>query len=113
MPRENDIPNTVLGKFISLEFLAMLVVVGISWGAITARVAALDEKIDDHKLARMEQVSEINRQTEHLNQEVIDINRKLDVMGNNQEHFKRQIDAVDVRLEKIQELLETQHRDAH
>jgi hypothetical protein len=30
-------------------------------------------------------------------------------MGNNQEHFKRQIEAVDDRLEKIQDILEEKY----
>jgi hypothetical protein len=44
--------------------------------------------------------------TDDLSKEVNQINRKVDVLGNNQEHFKRQIESVDDRLEKIQDLLE-------
>ncbi len=42
---EKDIPNTVLGRMLSLEFLGMLVVIGISWGSIITRVSGLDDQV--------------------------------------------------------------------
>ncbi len=51
-------------------------------------------------------MSEIKTETGALKGEVVTINRKLDVMANNQEHFKDQIQALDGRLDRILDILE-------
>lgn len=108
MTTRNDIPNSVLGKIFSYEFLGMLVVIGISWGTLTARVNGVENQIKENKEVIAYETAEAKKVTDDLSHEVNQINRKVDVLGNNQEHFKRQIDSVDNRLEKIQTLLEQQ-----
>jgi predicted nucleic acid-binding Zn-ribbon protein len=101
-----DIPNSVLGKILSFEFLGMIVVLGVAWGTLTTKVNSLENHVEDAKVQQSEQVNESKKVTDDLSKEVNQINRKVDVLGNNQEHFKRQIESVDDRLEKIQDLLE-------
>lgn len=103
---QKDIPNSVLGKILSFEFLGMLVVFGVSWGTLTNKVNSLENHVEDSKEQQVLQVIESKKVTDDLSKEVNQINRKVDVLGNNQEHFKRQIESVDDRLEKIQDLLE-------
>ncbi len=108
MTPRNDIPNSVLGRFLSLEMLGMLVVVGVSWGTITSKVNSLEDHVEDAKVQQIYQVGESKKVTDDLSKEVNQINRKVDVLGNNQDHFKKQIETIDSRLEKIQDLLEHQ-----
>lgn len=103
---QDDIPNSVLGRFLTLEMLGMVVLIGVSWGALTTRVNSLDSQIADAKETTAYEVAEAKKVTDNLSEEVNQINRKVDVLGSNQEHFKDQIDRVDDRLEKIQDLLE-------
>lgn len=91
---------------LSLEFLGLLILVGISWGTLTAKVSGLEEKVTDQKSTQAYETVESKKVTDDLSKEVNQINRKVDVLGTNQEHFKAQINRVDDRLEKIQELLE-------
>lgn len=107
-----DIPNSVLGRFLTLEMLGMVVLIAVSWGTLTSKVSSLEGQVTDAKLVQAVESSEAKKVTDDLANEVNQINRKVDVLGNNQEHFKRQIDSVDGKLEKIQELLE-QHRGTH
>jgi len=107
---KQDIPNTVLGRFLSLEMLGMIVIIGISWGTLTAKVTGLESHIEETKETHAKERVESKTVTDELSREVNQINRKVDVLGNNQEHFKRQIDSVDDRLEKIQQLLEQGNR---
>lgn len=109
MPAD-DIPNSFLGRLISLEFLGMLVLIAVSWGALTARVSGLDNTIAEQKELQTVENTEAKKVTTELSREVNQINRKVDVLGANQEHFKNQIDSLDGKLEKIQDLLE---KDAH
>jgi peptidoglycan hydrolase CwlO-like protein len=99
-------PNVVLGKILSIEFLGMLLVLAVSWGTLTNKVNGLEDHVEEAKQQQAHQVYEAKKTTDELSKEVSQINRKVDVMGNNQEHFKRQIDAVDDRLEQIQKTLE-------
>lgn len=108
---QEDIPNSVLGRLLSLEFLGMLVVIGISWGSLTTRVSGLDDQIASDKALSTESVKQLKDDTGELKDEVIDINRKLDVMGNNQEHFRAQVTAMDKRSMEILKLLEREYRD--
>jgi len=110
MPTKADMPNSVLGRFISLEFLGMLVVIAVSWGSLTTRVSGLDEQIADNKATSSQSISEIKSETSELKKEVVDINRKLDVMGNNQEHFRDQINSMDARSMEILKLLEREYK---
>jgi small-conductance mechanosensitive channel len=109
---KQDIPNSVLGRFLTLEMLGMVVLIAVSWGTLTSKVAGLDNQVSEAKAIQALQAAESKSVTSELSKEVNDINRKVDVLGNNQIHFKQQIDAVDDKLEKIQELLE-QHRGTH
>jgi len=101
-----DISNSVLGRFLTLEMLGMVVLIGVSWGALTTRVNSLDSQIEDAKETTAHEVAEAKKVTDNLSSEVNQINRKVDVLSSNQEHFKDQINRVDDRLEKIQDLLE-------
>lgn len=100
-----DITNSVLGRVLSLEFLGMVVVMGVSWGTLTARVQGLDGQIEENKRAAMAQISELKLESSNVKNEVVLINRKLDVMGNNQDHFKDQIEGLDDRSVQILEIL--------
>ena len=106
----DDVPNTVLGRFLTLEMLGMVVLIAVSWGTLTSKVVSLESQITDAKLVQAVDRTEAKKVTDALAHEVNDINRKVDVLGNNQEHFKRQMDQVDTRLERIQELLEERTR---
>jgi hypothetical protein len=106
MAARDDMPNSVLGRFLSLEMLGMLVVIGVSWGALTARVSGLDEKLHETKEESEEKIEEVRVETMELKKDVSQMNRKLDVMGNNQEHFKDSIESLDDRTMKILDLLE-------
>ena len=106
MTPAKDISNSVLGKLLSFEFLGMIVVLGVAWGTLTTKVNSLENHVEDAKVQQIVQVNESKKVTDDLSKEVNQINRKVDVLGNNQEHFKRQIESVDDRLEKIQDLLE-------
>ena len=110
MTPKQDIPNSLLGKILSFEFLGMLVVLGISWGTLTAKVNGLESHVEEAKEQQIIVVQETKKETDELKREVSQINRKVDVMGNNQEHFKQQIEAVDDRLERIQQILEQDRR---
>lgn len=103
---DKDIPNTVLGRFLTMEMLGMVVLIAVSWGTLTTKVNSLDNQVAEAKQTTAYEVAEAKKVTDDLSKEVNQINRKVDVLGNNQEHFKRQIDSVDDRLEKIQTLLE-------
>jgi predicted nucleic acid-binding Zn-ribbon protein len=103
---KQDIPNSVLGKILSFEFLGMLVLLGVAWGTLTTKVNSLENHVQDAKTQQIHEVIESKKVTDDLSKEVNQINRKVDVLGNNQDHFKRQIESVDDRLEKIQDLLE-------
>jgi len=103
---QGDISNSVLGRFLTLEMLGMVVLIGVSWGALTTRVNSLDSQIEDAKETTAYEVAEAKKVTDNLSSEVNQINRKVDVLGSNQEHFNDQINRVDDRLEKIQDLLE-------
>jgi len=107
---KEDIPNTVLGRFLTFEMLGMVVLIAVSWGTLTSKVSSLESQVTDAKLVQSVESTESKKVTDDLSKEVNQINRKVDVLGNNQEHFKRQIDAVDDRLEKIQHLLEQDQR---
>jgi hypothetical protein len=106
-----DMPNTVLGRFISLEFLGMLVVMGISWGTLTARVQGLDERVADNKEVASVQIAELKAESSNVKNEVTQINRKLDVMGNNQEHFKESITDLNNRSGQILQILENEYKN--
>lgn len=108
MPTRADMPNTVLGRFLSLEMLGMLVMIGVSWGSLTSRVSGLDIQVTQDKQDSAKAVSEIKSETSELKKDVALINRKLDVMGNNQQHFKEQIDGLDDRSVQILEVLQDQ-----
>jgi uncharacterized protein YlxW (UPF0749 family) len=110
---KDDIPNTVLGRFLTLEMLGMVVLIAVSWGTLTSKVSSLENQVTDAKLVQSVDSTQAKKVTDDLAHEVNDINRKVDVLGNNQEHFKRQIDAVDGRLERIQELLERHGEAQH
>jgi outer membrane murein-binding lipoprotein Lpp len=103
---QKDIPNTVLGKIFTFDFFLVLVALGVSWGTLSAKVNSLEGHVEESKANQLYQVSESKKVTDKLSDEVNQINRKVDVLGNNQEHFKRQIEVVDDRLEKIQQFLE-------
>lgn len=108
---QNDIPNSVLGKILSFEFLGIVFVLGLSWATLTSKVDALDSRVEEHKSERVEQLAEIKGQTQKLSVELNDVNRKLDVMGNNQQHFKTQIETLDKRLDRVLDILEAEpHR---
>lgn len=109
---KDDIPNTVLGRFLTLEMLGMVVLIAVSWGTLTSKVSSLENQVTDAKLVQSVDSTQAKKVTDDLAHEVNDINRKVDVLGNNQQHFKQQIDSVDNKLEKIQELLED-HRGTH
>lgn len=106
----DDIPNSVLGRFLTLEMLGMVVLIAISWGTLTSKVASLEGQVTDAKMVQSVESTASKKVTDDLSKEVNDINRKVDVLGNNQEHFKRQIDQVDQRLERIQAILEDRPR---
>lgn len=108
-----DIPNSVLGRFLTLEMLGMVVLIAVSWGTLTSKVSSLEGQVTDAKLVQAVDSSESKKVTDELSREVNAINRKVDVLGNNQEHFKTQIKSVDDRLERIQDLLEKQYRETH
>lgn len=101
-----DIPNSVLGKILSFEFLGIVFVLGLSWATLTSKVDALEERVEDNKEDGVHQLAEIKGQTQKLSTDLNDVNRKLDVMSNNQLHFKAQIDTLDKRLEKVLDILE-------
>lgn len=103
---DSDISNSFLGKFISLEFLFMIIMTGVSWGALTQRVSGLESNILESKGVTEENISELKQEAKTNRQEVAQINRKLDVMSNNQEHFKEQIETIDRRLQEILKSLE-------
>ena len=110
MTTGKDIPNTVLGKFLSLEFLGMVVLMGISWGTLTQRVSGLDDQIAENKEVAAVQIAELKAESGNVKNEVSQINRKLDVMGNNQEHFKDSITDLSKRSEKMLEILEKDYK---
>jgi hypothetical protein len=101
-----DIPNSVLGKFLSLEMLGMVVVVAISWGVVTTKVSGLEREYEKSKSVQLAVDREQGQETRAIRDEVGLINRKVDVLGNNQEHFKDQIERVDDRLDLILDILE-------
>lgn len=110
---EIDTPNRVLGRLnvLSLEFIGVVFVIGVSWATLSNKVAGLESQVTDAKLVQSVESTEAKKVTDDLAHEVNQINRKVDVLGNNQEHLKRQIDSVDGRLEKIQTLLENRRAD--
>lgn len=109
MPRD-DLPVTVLGRFLTLEMLGMVVLIAVSWGTLTAKVNSLDDQVSDAKDLTAYEVQEAKKVTDSLSSEINQINRKVDVLGANQDHFNNQIEQIDTRLERIQVLLE--HRRA-
>jgi len=106
MPPGKDIPNAILGRFLTLEMLGMVFIIGVSWATITSKVAGLEEQYENSKVTQLEVDKEQGQETKAIRDEVSLINRKMDVMGNNQEHFKQQIDKVDDRLDDILKILE-------
>ena len=103
---QQDIPNSVLGKILSFEFLGLVFILGISWATLTSKVGALEERVEDNKEERVQQLTEIKGQSQKLSVDLNNLNRKLDVVSNNQLHAKQQIDALDKRLEKVLDILE-------
>lgn len=110
MSTKPDITNIGLGKCLTLENLIMVVALGVAWGTLTANVNALDKRVDENKVARNEQMKDVKSDQIEMRAEVNMINRKLDVMTNNQENFKGQISGQDRKLEKILNTLEEQRR---
>jgi uncharacterized protein YlxW (UPF0749 family) len=107
----NDDTPSGLGRVLSVlsvEFLGLLMLVGISWGTLTSKVSGLESAVEDQKSITAQEVVQTKQVTDDLSKEVNQINRKVDVLGTNQEHFKAQINRVDDRLEKIQDILEQQ-----
>lgn len=78
-----EISNNALAKIDWVGFATLLVIGGIAWGSVTQRLEATENS------ARVQGDS-----LEELRKNVSDIERKLDVMGNNQGHFKAQIDRI-------------------
>jgi FtsZ-binding cell division protein ZapB len=106
LPRLEDITNDGLGKLLSLEFLAMMMALAVSWGVVTTKVDAVESQVADNKRERLIEIDELKAQTTALSNNVNQINRKVDVLGNNQDHFKKQNDSLDKRMDKMLEILE-------
>lgn len=106
LPRLEDITNDGLGKLLSLEFLAMMMALAVSWGVITTKVDAVENQVADNKRERFIEINELKAQNDAVSKDVNTINRKLDVMGNNQDHLKKQVDSLDRRIDKVLEILE-------
>lgn len=107
MPND-DFPASFWRKVVSIEFLSILFLIGLSWGALTSKVMSLESQVQDQKQAQNKDTSDAKQVTDELSKEVNTINRKVDVLGTNQEHFKVQIERMDDRLERIQTILERQ-----
>jgi hypothetical protein len=45
LPRLEDITNDGLGKLLSLEFLAMMMALAVSWGVVTTKVDAVESQV--------------------------------------------------------------------
>jgi FtsZ-binding cell division protein ZapB len=106
MAFKNDISNLLLGKIMSVDFLIVIVAMGVGWGTLTQRVSGLDNKIEANKLMASAEIIELKAESSNVKQEVSQINRKLDVMGNNQEHFKEQITGLDQRSVQMLRILQ-------
>lgn len=96
-------------KVVSIEFLSVLFLIGVSWGTLTMKVSGLENQVTDQKTEQQKDLGDAKKITDDLSKEVNQINRKVDVLGTNQEHFKGQIERMDDRLERIQTLLEAKH----
>lgn len=106
MTIKKDISNMVLGKIMSFDFLVVLVVMGIGWGTLTQRVSGLDAKIDENKIMATAEIVDLKSEYKSVNREVSSISRKLDVMGNNQEHFKDQLAGLESRSVQVLNILQ-------
>ena len=107
---KQDIPNSVLGRFLTLEMLGMVVLIAVSWGTLTSKVSGLDNQVSEAKVIQAKESEQSRAVTTELSKEVNDINRKVDVLTNNQMHFKAQIDVMSGNLKRIEELLQQGHR---
>ena len=112
-------PNITLGRFMTLEMLGMVAVIAVSWGTVTSKVAGLEERLIETKQQQVQDDNETKHETKELKEDVSIINRKVDVLSNNQEHFKRQINKLDDQLGSISKdnraiikLLEKQNESA-
>lgn len=105
----DDMTNKALGKFLSLEFLVLLVVSGIAWGTVTSTVADIEQDVQDHDVRHTIDVRELEAEQQKLNKEIGHVNRTLDVLENNQEHFKQRFDKVEADVDKMLEILQKQY----
>ena len=103
---DKDLPNLTLGRFMTLEMLGMVAIIAVSWGTVTGKVSGLEDKVAETKHQQAQEGRELKQETKQLTSDVSNINRKLDVMSNNQEHFKKQIGTLDDRLDRILDILE-------
>lgn len=101
-----DYTNKTIAKLMSLDFLTLIAIVGIAWGAMTVKVESLEESHDEDKEVTKEALLEIKMDNKELTTEVIENTRKLDVIGNNQQHFREQIDHINNSLDTIRKILE-------
>lgn len=106
MAQDRDIPNAILGRFLTLEMLGMVFIIGVSWATITSKVSGLENQYEKSKQTQVQIDQEQGQEIKDIGHDVGLINRKVDVLGNNQEHFKSQIDRVDDRLDLILNILE-------
>lgn len=112
----SDITNKGLGQFITMELVITLIVAGIAWGALSTKVTALSTEVtateirsatrakaDDARLA------EFSKEQREIERSLAKANRKLDVLENNQDHFKRRFEQVEKNNAKILDILQRQY----
>jgi len=103
MPTDaNDGANAFIRRFVTVEFLGVLVVVGISWGSLASDVST-------HNAQHAAEVHELKQEQKALAHNVHEVDRKLGVIETNQDHFKEQLKQQREKQEETLRILRSQY----
>ena len=104
-----DMSNSALGRFLSLEFLGMLLIGGIAWGTLSADV-------DNHGTTHKIEITEIKADQKEMGAVVHDNQKVLIRLEESQNHFSDALERTERKQEaiwdgqqKILRILESQY----
>lgn len=107
----DDITNRALGKLFSIEFMALIVGLAVTWGQFSERVGAMEDRVHEVEERQLKRIGDMADVVKNRGEKINSIEQDVAVMKNDVHHMKRSVEENKENIKEVLEILRELKKD--